>query len=335
MQCLLAILLLTGNEAIRNNRLAIMNLGRTEEDYQIYDPRGKQQFRSVKTGSDVMMATSRTVGPGTYVTVYCSPSQSFEKLKDYATEGAELLQNLSGVGFHQDIAKEAKCLNTIKQKFILAWNRIGIHISEFLDTNRCSKSAIYSLGLRNEFYIMSTIGETLTLHDKEQMAVITDYLFDMSDVVLDGKLACRVKTSSHDRGLAWHQGYLNIFQKQSPNNVWYPIKRTMQGPKDYEYIIDFIGELYGEIDLIRNKILGGGLVPAPPSMSYRRSGSSKHPTLQQSIKDLLQKLGDKNLRLVESNAEGSIGPFVGGKRREKSKLSVFQKSTSAVNVFRG
>ncbi|CAD6503009.1 BgTH12-02682 [Blumeria graminis f. sp. triticale] len=315
MHCLLAILLLTGNEAIRNDRLAIMNLGRTNENYQIYDPRGKQQFRGVESGSDVMMATSHTVGPGTYLTVYCSPSQSFEELKDYATEGAEPLQNLSGLGFHQDIAEEVDCLNTIQQRFKLAWNRIGIHINELLNTKRCSKSAIYSLGLRNEFYIMSVIGETLTLHNKNQMAVITDNRYDMSDVVLNGKLACRLKYPSYDRGLAWHQGYLNIFQKQYPKNVWYPMKRTMQGLADYAYIIDFIGNLYVEIDLIRDKILGGGLVPGPPSMSYRSFGSSKYPTLQQTIQELLQKLGDKNLRLVESDVEGSIGPFVGGEKR--------------------
>ncbi|CAD6505594.1 BgTH12-01084 [Blumeria graminis f. sp. triticale] len=309
MHCLLAILLLAGDQARPNDRLAVMSLDRNNGYYEIYDPEGRRQFRKVDFGGEIMVAGSATNGPGTYMAIYCSPSLSLGSLGSYITQNTRHLEDRSKFGFHQDISKERNCLQLAKDKLKNLSSGEGIYIRRLLHIEDCSKSVIYSLAFQGNFNIKNLQDVALT-PGRQFLGIIFIYnLFAMSDVVLDGKVLLPTESQGLQGVLAWYQGHLNVFQKSKQSTIWDPIKRSLHDDNDYHYIIDFLSNHIAEIDRIRSALESAGPATGSPSSGQQRLENKSNLEIEQEIKQQLGLLATKNLRFPESRANGLVGPF--------------------------
>ncbi|CAD6505608.1 BgTH12-01098 [Blumeria graminis f. sp. triticale] len=309
MHCLLAILLLAADQARDNDRLAVMGLDRNNGHYEIYNADGRRQFRGVETGSDIMIAARPTDGPGTYMAVYCSPSKSLRYLGRYITKDTKKLDDISNYGFHQDITKERRCLDVIKQKLKLPSNRRGLHISELFHLD-CSKSTIYSLAFQNNFCIQDIKGQILTPCRRNHRRIGVDNLFLMSDVVMGRRFILKIEANGLHTALAWYQGYLNIFQKGKLDTTWHPMIQSVPKIDNYYRITEFIANSFVEIGSIKSALTQDEITIISTSTDDQRLKSSNYPAEESHIKEQLQILSQKALRLNESPAHGLIGPFI-------------------------
>ncbi|CAD6505598.1 BgTH12-01088 [Blumeria graminis f. sp. triticale] len=305
MYCLLAILLLTGHEAKNNDRLAIMKFEQNSKFYRIYRTGGMREFPGIKAGSDVIMATSRTNGPGTYMTIYCTPSHDSTYLRRAITRGIREMEDNSHIGFHQPLSEETICLHHIKEQLRKHSRNRDINIKE-LDETLCSTSTVYTLAIQNNFYVQSIHHGTLTPTKSNLQRILSDDLFPMSDLVLGSNFICEGETNGLQTVLAWHQGYLNLFQKDNRNNSWLLVRKNSPRGYDYHPIIDFIAKHFDEVGSIRSALmLDGDTADLSTNDSHFRKSNSL--TRQQNIRELLVYLGQKNLRLTESPAYGFLG----------------------------
>ncbi|EPQ67339.1 hypothetical protein BGT96224_Ac31402 [Blumeria graminis f. sp. tritici 96224] len=139
--------------------------------------------------------------------------------------------------------------------------------------------------------------------------VWVDYLFKMTDVVLDGKFLLLTEIEGSQTVLAWYQGHLNVFQKGKQSTIWDPIKRSLHDDDDYHYIIDFLSNHFAEIDMIRSALEASSPTTGSPSSSHQRLGNKINFDRKQEIKRQLGLLATKNLRFPESRVNGLVGPF--------------------------
>ncbi|SZF04897.1 unnamed protein product [Blumeria hordei] len=306
MYCLLAILLLTGHEAKNNDRLAIMKFEQSSKFYRIYRTGGMREFPSIKTGTDVIMAESQTNGPGTYMTIYCTPSHDSTYLRKTITRGIREMDDNSHIGFHQPRSEEVNCLHHIKEQLRRHSRYRDINIVE-LDKNLCSSSTVYSLAIQNNFYVQSIDHEILTPTNSNLQRILRNYLFPMSSLVLGSKFICEGEVDGLQTMLTWHQGYLNIFQKDNRNDSWFPMRNNSLMGYNYHPIIDFIARHFDEVRLIRSALTLDGDTADSSSTNDSRFQKSNSLTGEQNIRELLVSLAQKNLRLTESSAYGYLG----------------------------
>ncbi|CAD6505600.1 BgTH12-01090 [Blumeria graminis f. sp. triticale] len=310
MNCILAFLLLTGDQTKENNRLATMPLSGHQDYYRMYAPNEMRHFRGVEAGSDVILAKSQIRGPGTHMAVYCSPSKSLRYIAEYISKGADHLDELSAYGFHQDLSQETKCLEHIEAEFRNSPVTTDIPIRKFSEKIECSKSTIYSLAFQNHFCIQNNVDEILTPFNPHRRRIAIEFFFRMPHVVLNGKLILQTEANGLQTAMAWYQGYLNIFQKKKSLHTWYPVKRSLQDTEDFDYIIDYIAESFIELRSIKSLLTQGGNTISPTLIDALRLREDHHVNKELYIKQQLGILRQKNLRLPESIAEGLIGPFV-------------------------
>ncbi|SZF04896.1 unnamed protein product [Blumeria hordei] len=313
MYCLLAILLLTGHKAKNNDRLAIMKLEKKTEFYRMYNPNGIRQFRKVIDGDYIISSTSKTDGPGTYMTIYCTPYQDLVYLVNYIAKGAKYISNDSKFGFHQDISAETKCLATINDQFIRSATNKLLYNDLDSRNSGCTKSIVYSLGVQENFSLVTKSHEIIT-HDHTCQRRIGVYnLFPMSTVVLDGKFIYRTEIEGQQSGLAWHQGDLILFHRQENTNLWYPLNRSLRGMDHCDNVIDLIAKIFPQIGSIRALLMNKRVTAASIPMDYQYPSYNKDADTLSKIKEIVISLDKVNLKFPTSPAKGYLGPLSASK----------------------
>ncbi|SZF04899.1 unnamed protein product [Blumeria hordei] len=311
MNCILAFFLLAGDRSQEFNRLATMPLSGHQDYYRMYAPNKMQQFRGVEAGSDIILATSQIRGPGTYLAVYCSPSKSSRYIVEYITEGADHLDQLSKFASHQPNSREINCLTHIRQELKILSGTKLIPIRNFWYVRSCNKSTIYSLAFQNYFCIQDIMGNILTPCKQNQQRIGVDNQFLMSEVILGHRFFLKTESNGMHTALAWFQGYFNIFQKGKFETTWRPMRNLIQKNEDYHPITEFIAKSFAEIGSIKSALTQdeNKIISTSTSTDDQRLKSSNYPKEENHIKNLLQILSQKDLRLSESPAHGLICPF--------------------------
>lgn len=287
-----------------------MPLSGHQDYYRMYAPNEMRHFRGVEAGSDVILAKSQIRGPGTHMAVYCSPSKSLRYIAEYISKGADHLDELSAYGFHQPNSREIKCLTYIRQELKNFSGTKLIPIKKFLRVQDCSKSTIYSLAFQNNFCIQDIKGQILTPCRRNHRRIGVDNLFLMSDVVMGRRFILKIEANGLHTALAWYQGYLNIFQKGKLDTTWHPMIQSVPKIDNYYRITEFIANSFVEIGSIKSALTQDEITIISTSTDDQRLKSSNYPAEESHIKEQLQILSQKALRLNESPAHGLIGPFI-------------------------
>ncbi|EPQ62770.1 putative secreted effector protein [Blumeria graminis f. sp. tritici 96224] len=290
-----------------------MKVEKNSEFFRMYNPNGIRQFRKVMDGDNIISSTSETDGPGTYMTIYCTPSQDLAYLVNYIANRAEYISNDSKLSFNQDVSAERRCLATINKQFITSTTNELLYNSLDSRNSGCTKSIVYSLGVQENFSLVTENHEIITHNHNCQRRIVVDNLFPMSMVVLDGKFIYNTKIEGQQSGLAWHQGDLILFQRQENTNLWYPLNRSLQGMDHYDYVIDLIVRVFPQIDSIRAILMKERVTTASTSMEYQNSSKNKDANTHSKIKEILSKLDKVNLKFPSSPARGYLGPLLASK----------------------
>ncbi|CCU81384.1 putative effector protein [Blumeria hordei DH14] len=308
MNCLLAILLLTGKTPKVNDRLAIIGFEGDGNLYEMYNPNGMRQFHSVEASNDIMMARSPTNGAGTYITIYCSPSEKITDLTSFITKGATRVPNGPQEGFQQDQESELKCYNHVQAELENAGRQFAILDKDLVRNGQCTQSILYSLQFQGKIACITPDKKTNAPHDDYSGKVVFNEYFQMESVVLKSSFLMTHKTSSVQFGLAWHQGNLKLFSRKSGTLIWRPVNNLKQVSEDPKYIINFLVNSFLELGLIRTELNMGKHTPHLIPESGQHSGSSRVSARRPDFKALLTKLGNHNLKFSETTAKGFLGP---------------------------
>ncbi|SZF04892.1 unnamed protein product [Blumeria hordei] len=309
MNCLLAILLLTDRTPKESDRLAVIGFGEYFHIAEMYNPDGMRQFHSVEDSNDIMMAPSPTNGAGTYITIYCSPSQTLTDLNSFITAGTKWLRHGPQEGFQQSWEKELKCYYHVQTKLGKA-ERHSLILAKDLAHGPCTQSILYSLKYQGRIQCLTSYNENYPFYDDEPRVLFNEYP-KMESVVLKGKFLMVYETNGVQFGLAWYQGNLKLFSTHNGSSVWLPIydlKTDLKDSEDPKYIIDFLINSFPELGLIKTELNMGKHTPHLIPESGQHSGSSRVSARRPDFKALLTKLGNHNLKFSETTAKGFLGP---------------------------
>lgn len=275
MNCLLAILLLTDQTSQVNDRLAIVSLGTDNNLHEMYNPEGMRQFNSVRSSDDIMMARSPTNGAGTYITIYCSPSQTITALSNFITAGATRLPNGPQKGFQQDQESELGCYNHVQTELNNAGSQFSILANDLVKNDQCTQSMLYSLQFQGRISCVTPDMLTNAPQSKYSGKVLFTELFKMESVVLKRSFLMTQGTASVQFGLAWHQGNLKLFARKNGSLVWHPTNNLKQDSEDFKHILPILINSLLEIGLIRTELNMGKYMPDLIPGRNRHSGTSK------------------------------------------------------------
>ncbi|SZF04891.1 unnamed protein product [Blumeria hordei] len=307
MNCLLAILLLTDRTPKESDRLAVIGFGEYFHIAEMYNPDGMRQFHSVEDSNVIMMARSPTNGAGTYITIYCSPSQATIDLNSFINAGTKRVRYSPQEGFQQDRDKELKCYNHVQAKLGKA-ERHSLILAKDLAHGPCTRSILYSLKYQGRIPCLAYYDRNVPFYDGEPRVLFNEYP-KMESVVLKGKFLMTHETYGVQYGLAWYQGNLKLFVRNIGSSKWlsiYDLKRDLKDTKDSKYIIDFLTNSFPELGLIRDELNMGKHTPHLIPESGQHSGSSAVSARQPDFKALLTKLGNHYLKFAETTAKGIL-----------------------------
>ncbi|CAD6505587.1 BgTH12-01077 [Blumeria graminis f. sp. triticale] len=306
MHCLLAILLLAGDLARDNDRLAVMGIDRHSDYYKAFHPNGIRQFRGAESGTDIMVAARPTNGPGTYMAVYCSPSEDLNSLGKYISRNTRQLNERYKDIIHQGISKGPRGLQLSKDKHKNLSKSWGHHTSELLQKEDIAITRINSLNYQEW---LDTRDTTLTPDRDYVRPNWLDNVFDISDVVLDGKFLLSSDIQGDQSALAWVEGRLNAFHKNEESNIWNQMKFSSDDDGYYRYLRSFLTHHFVEIKEIKFALEEVTFMNVSRASNDQQLKLQKVSEIELKIKQQLEILGTRNLRFVESPAYGLIGPF--------------------------
>ncbi|CAD6505573.1 BgTH12-01063 [Blumeria graminis f. sp. triticale] len=256
MHCLLAILLYTGAHTLHNDRLVIMQLDWTANHPRTFRLTRPHQSSSPEAHKDIYMASSPIQHEGTYIKIYCSASRSIESLWGFASKGATEIQRDYAIGFQQDVKLEENCLKNLRQDFYQAnsisksHKGIEIQARPLIRREICTGGTIYSLAMQGRISLTALNNVHIFHRWVNDVRVQYDEELEMASIVLGGQFLTVQRTLYDDIGLAWHQGNLDIFQKQQFTDFWMESDKMARGYPRNHLIIDLVANHFWVVGAI-------------------------------------------------------------------------------------
>ncbi|CAD6502656.1 BgTH12-05246 [Blumeria graminis f. sp. triticale] len=245
MVCLLAILLYTGQELSQKDRLVITTSEDRSPSYGSYRVNYNQLFPVPGENSGIYRTLVDVDGPGTYITVYCSNKVSINDLWRFVSNGLTSLQGRLDEGFSNDEISESECLRHVNNLYFEPKDEaptggvqgVGVArprplpVAKIIRSRQCTERLLISLVYQQKILSANWYGFMTTYRDTRLPTIKFNVPVEIADAVLDSQFIMQKVEIDFEKGLAWNQGKLQLFRRESYRHFW--MEQTLVGYEPY------------------------------------------------------------------------------------------------------
>ncbi|CAD6499231.1 BgTH12-04882 [Blumeria graminis f. sp. triticale] len=311
MNCIAAILLLTGRNSPMSDRMVISGGTEYNSIYDIIPVNSARRFLVPERKSGIFMTQNQGNQPGTYVAAYCSFELDALQIYHRIVDGTISLYSKAHIGFSNDAQLEKHCSDLTSKIHQMQPKRIPVHVSGLRYPRECTEIVLVSLAFQGMILLQGEYGLTSALATSDGLTIILDKPLEVKNFVLNGEFFILKTTESKEYALAWYQGHLHVFNKLIGTDFWYLTSNIGHEIRNGKFISELILENHPDIVSFQDQLLA--LSPSSRTISSTQEsrlpkifrGKGKH-ALQ------LKELEVKTPRLAATPATGflcgNIGP---------------------------
>ncbi|CAD6502981.1 BgTH12-02655 [Blumeria graminis f. sp. triticale] len=241
MHCVYAILFQAGKDALMTDRLVILH-DDGNPFYGVYKPHSENLFPSPSLQHNLIISASKVSGPGTYKSLYCSPTLEAPMIKEIISQGLTTLSDKEVLPLDKVHLKLDNC----RQQIIILSQR-PMHpcpktLNELLEWGRCSISHIITLAHEGKIFVngySNFDAPKPTEPTEPTFSIEVDREVKMSSIVSSDDLYfCPIKSCGVILG--WSQGHLHVFKRHKFLQHWIQITSFGAGKRNVRALLIFL-----------------------------------------------------------------------------------------------
>ncbi|VDB93117.1 BgtA-20524 [Blumeria graminis f. sp. tritici] len=225
MHCAIAFLMYMANSPLQMDRLVVTTEQRDVASYHVYDYHSHGEFPNQKKIDQFIKTPKRLREPGTYFMSYCSNLFTSHQIAYIITQKLKNITKKAHIAFSYSRNAEKECLKYLpikSHKNVNAWRKIKSKL--MLKVKRkCPNDMIVSLAYQGIFAVDGKYKEFFP-PDKKQPDILTiNGSMQMKSLVANGEFFLGQMTVFGQEALAWYQGHLHLFKRNSKTAAWFPV----------------------------------------------------------------------------------------------------------------
>ncbi|CCU75712.1 Blumeria-specific hypothetical protein [Blumeria hordei DH14] len=238
MHCVYAVLFQAGKDALMTDRLVILH-DDGNPFYGVYKPHSENLFPSPSLQHNLVISASKVSGPGTYTSLYCSPTLEAPMIKDILSQGLTTLSDKEVL----PLDKAHLRLDNCRQQIITLSQRPMYPrpetLDELLEWGRCSISHVITLAHEGKIFVNGYSNFDAPKPAELAFSIEVDREVKMRSIVSSEDLYfCPIK--SYHFILGWSQGHLHVFKRDEFLQRWIQLTRFGAGKRNVGTLAIFL-----------------------------------------------------------------------------------------------
>ncbi|SZF02866.1 unnamed protein product [Blumeria hordei] len=258
MQCAIAFLLLSAKNPDNMDRLVVTQFETNAPSYGVYELTTSRTFPhpGLIDRHDVIWESAMKYG--TNIMSYCSESLQSHEIVDRITSGMTDITARAHLHWNENLEAETECYRSLT--FV---NYPGEQIDDNKMSrlksrmnSKCTNQVILNLAFSGMIAVDGQYRNYAPPKADQPVVVTLDEPMKLRSLLLNGELIKGTKTTFGQEALAWYQGHLHLFKRNSNSNAWMPV--TTIGHENYNgwLIVNFINANFPEINKSWNEYYG-------------------------------------------------------------------------------
>ncbi|EPQ65768.1 BgtE-5723 [Blumeria graminis f. sp. tritici] len=219
MYCVVAILLVRSAINLSMNRLVLATNDHGEGSYSVYGKPDNYQFPTFPLHLRIFKTKTKVTVLGTHVALYCSYAMKSQGIVQRFALMLPTLTHCSHYGFSTVPQNADYCLNHISKSIPLQRGEVSVN-QTMVNERICAPDTLAYLTYMDETSIYGIYSNFFPQKRSTYFNVNVNKMFNLKDLVLNGKILLIQPPRSSARGMAWIQGHLHIFE--TVLSAWVP-----------------------------------------------------------------------------------------------------------------